>query len=93
MAEKSYEREFGEVQTKLKHLTDNQNEIIVVSKEHRAEVDRKLEKISVTLDGIESRFDQVSGAWKATTLIAAVAGVAASLLVSIGKILLAIPLR
>jgi multidrug resistance efflux pump len=93
MATKSYEREFGEVQKTLEHLTKNQENIIKASKEHRDEVDKKLEGIGDDVSSIKSKFDQLDGAWKATTIIAAVAGVAGSLLWSAAKLILAIPLR
>jgi hypothetical protein len=93
MASQSYERELGAVQERLKHLAKAQEDFAIESKAHRQETQEKLDGISSTLSLITSKFDQMSGAWKATTLIAGIAGVAGSLAWSAAKLILAIPLR
>lgn len=91
------ERELGVIGERLKNLEKGQIDANIETKEHRENFDERLDEIKRSQDQFQSEvrawISEARGAWKATTIIATIAGSTAALAWKIGLWILTLPIK
>ena len=91
------ERELGVIGERLKNLESSQLVANAETTKHRERFDVRLDEIKKSQDEFQTEvrawISEARGAWKATTIIATIAGSAAALAWKVGLWFLSIPIK